>query len=153
MTISVRLAQKSDVVALTELEYTLFNTDQISKSQFYYHIRSPRNLLYLAHDNHQVIGYILLFVRQKSARIYSLAVLPAYQGKGIAHNLIQYAINELPNTIAMLTLEVNTSNIGAIHLYQKLGFSIYKILHNYYLNGENAYRMKKLGLDKVTAHF
>jgi ribosomal protein S18 acetylase RimI-like enzyme len=94
-----------------------------------------------------------LFVRQKSARIYSLAVLPAYQGKGIAHNLIQYAINALPNTITMLTLEVNTRNIGAIHLYQKLGFSICKTLHHYYLNGENAYRMKKLGLDKVTAHF
>ena len=144
MTISIRLAQTKDVKELVELENSLFSSDKLSKTQFYYHIRSLKNKLFVAHAHQQIIGYILVFTHRHSARIYSLAVSPKHQGKGIAYNLMIHIICNLDANIKNVFLEVNTSNIGAIHLYQKLGFIINKTLHRYYHNGDSAYRMNKL---------
>ncbi|MDA0911521.1 MAG: ribosomal protein S18-alanine N-acetyltransferase [Proteobacteria bacterium] len=143
MTINICLAQTKDVPALIEIENALFNSDKLSKAQFYYHLRSLKNKLFVAHEHHEITGYILLFIHRHSARIYSLAVSPNHQGKGIARELMMHTINHLNTNIRNVFLEVNTNNLKAIHLYQKLGFGVSKTIHNYYDNGDSAYRMKK----------
>lgn len=38
-------------------------------------------------------------------------------------------------------LETETDNIGALNLYEKLGFRRTEFLSHYYLNGNSAYRL------------
>ncbi|MEM0223105.1 MAG: GNAT family N-acetyltransferase, partial [Thermofilum sp.] len=40
-------------------------------------------------------------------------------------------------------LEVRVSNEPAIRLYKKLGYSVIKVIPNYYLDGEDAYLMAR----------
>lgn len=70
--------------------------------------------------------------------MYSLAVSKNYQGQGIGKKLLEYILN---NTDKNISLEVNTNNLIAISLYQKLGFEINKQINNYYENGDAAYKM------------
>lgn len=46
--------------------------------------------------------------------------------------------------VRLITLEVRTSNVGAINLYRKMGFEVVKKIENYYRNGEPAYLMQLL---------
>lgn len=41
-----------------------------------------------------------------------------------------------------IVLEATVGNTAALHLYEKLGFVRDKFLYQYYLNGEDAYRLK-----------
>ena len=41
-----------------------------------------------------------------------------------------------------IVLETEVTNMAALSLYQNLGFVRDKYLHRYYLNGEDAYRLK-----------
>jgi peptide alpha-N-acetyltransferase len=41
-----------------------------------------------------------------------------------------------------VSLEVELSNVGALKVYERLGFMRTKRLFKYYLNGSDAYRMK-----------
>merc|ERR1719456_73756 len=41
-----------------------------------------------------------------------------------------------------VALETPTSNTGALHLYTSLGFAKTKFLHRYYLDGQDAVRLK-----------
>jgi N-alpha-acetyltransferase 30 len=43
---------------------------------------------------------------------------------------------------AEAVLETEVTNIGALRLYEGLGFVRDKRLHRYYLNGNDAYRLK-----------
>ena len=53
-----------------------------------------------------------------------VSTAPSHQGKGIAGNLLTYIFN---NTRYMeYVLEVADTNLGAIHLYEKLGFHEFK---------------------------
>lgn len=70
--------------------------------------------------------------------MYSLAVSKNYQGQGIGKKLLEYILNKTDKNIS---LEVNTNNLIAISLYQKLGFEINKQINNYYENGDAAYKM------------
>ena len=42
-----------------------------------------------------------------------------------------------------LFLEVRVSNVGAVRLYKKLGFTVERKIKHYYADGENAYVMSK----------
>lgn len=41
-----------------------------------------------------------------------------------------------------IVLETELTNVGALNLYEKLGFIRDKRLHRYYLNGMDAFRLK-----------
>ncbi|AJC48416.1 GNAT family N-acetyltransferase [Allofrancisella guangzhouensis] len=130
-------ANLDDLQSLVDLEYSLFNCDQISKRQFRYNIKKQK-LFFVAKISDQLAGYILCFEYKKSIRVYSLAVTKKFQGKGIGKNLLNYLIT---NSKKNIYLEVNVNNSNAIALYQKLSFAIYKTIPKYYQSGDSAYRM------------
>ncbi|KAJ3272403.1 hypothetical protein HDV01_005586 [Terramyces sp. JEL0728] len=79
----------------------------------------------------------------KRGYIAMLAVDKEYRGQGLATKLVEQCIKEM---IAMdadeIVLEAEISNKGALKLYEKFGFVRDKKLNRYYLNGEDAYRLK-----------
>ncbi|AEB27994.1 ribosomal protein S18-alanine N-acetyltransferase [Francisella hispaniensis] len=130
-------AQLTDLQALIDLENSTFSSDKISRKQFTYNINKQK-YFFVAKIQDSLAGYILCFEYKKTIRVYSLAVSKNYQGQGIGKKLLEYILN---NSDKNISLEVNTNNLIAISLYQKLGFEINKQINNYYENGDNAYKM------------
>jgi len=99
----------------------------------------------VAEEEGRVLGYISGIVRLgKIGHIISIAVDPDHRGKGIGERLVKALLEKFKeNGMKKVRLEVRISNIAAINLYKKLGFTIEKRLKNYYPDGEDCYIMTK----------
>ena len=94
-----------------------------------------KNYVYL--ENNQPIGlisYSLIYDRIELEYIWTSF---EHRKKGIASKLMDKMIEENINNI---TLEVRTTNEGAINLYKKYNFKVVSTRKNYYGN-EDAYLM------------
>ena len=90
---------------------------------------------FVAESNEQIIGvYVLLPTRPKTVEIVNVAVAEEHQGKGIGKLLIGDAIR-VAKTKGYKTIEIGTGNssIGQLALYQKCGFRIVSVDHNYFI--------------------
>ncbi|KAG8089900.1 hypothetical protein GUJ93_ZPchr0011g27682 [Zizania palustris] len=77
--------------------------------------------------------------------IAMLVVLKPYRGRGIATELVTRSIRVMMESgCDEVTLEAEVTNKGALALYGRLGFIRAKRLYRYYLNGEDAFRLKLL---------
>eukprot|EP00963_Diacronema_lutheri_P011383 scaffold1386_cov342-Pavlova_lutheri.AAC.12 len=87
-------------------------------------------------DTHRIYerGYIAMLVVQRKHRHLGL-------GTGLVRSAIQVMREERCEEVA---LEAEVTNLGAIRLYEKLGFIRDKRLHRYYLHGADAFRLKLL---------
>lgn len=91
----------------------------------------------------EIIGYIS-FSCIFDIEIESVLVKSSYQRQGIGTLLLNYIFKfAKENKISNVFLEVRKSNIGAISLYRKLGFSNISIRKKYYENAEDALILKK----------
>lgn len=99
----------------------------------------------LAEDRNRIIGFVLGVVeRAYEARILILAVDEEYRNQGIGSQLVRLFIERFrKGGIRKVKLEVRTSNVSAITLYERLGFERKKVLPTYYADGEDAYLMSK----------
>lgn len=82
-----------------------------------------------------IIGIIVLQPRDsETAEIMNLAVHSRMQGKGIGQSLIKHGI-KAARSKGYKTLEIGTGNssIGQLALYQKAGFRIMEIEHDFFI--------------------
>ena len=57
------------------------------------------------------------------AEIWTVGVLPAYQGRGLGHQLLRWGVGRLRSLgVRDVVLSVNSRNEGALHLYEREGF-------------------------------
>jgi len=93
-------------------------------------------LFYIAvSDASETLGVIVLLpVGGHSIEIKNLAVAEPAQGKGIGKSLLAHGI-QVARKKAYKTIEIGTGNssINQLALYQKAGFRIIGILHDYFL--------------------
>ncbi len=61
------------------------------------------------------------------ARVWSMFVLPAYRGKGLATMLMESIIDTAHNVLdcEQIQLSVSTQNVASYSLYLRLGFTVY----------------------------
>ena len=76
--------------------------------------------------------------------IAMIAVDKDYRGKKIGKNIVEIFISQCKNMYKAdeIELETEVTNIAALNLYGYFGFVRTKILYNYYLNNNNAYKLK-----------
>ncbi|AXX91735.1 GNAT family N-acetyltransferase [Malaciobacter molluscorum LMG 25693] len=134
-------AKKKDLNLLYQIEKNVFKDEifSLSKESLRYHLNN--NLIFIIKYEKINVGYCLWLERKKYYRLYSFAILPKYQGKGLASQLLKYCIEKLKEK--SLQLEVRVSNEKAILLYERFAFKKVKVLKDYYKN-ENAYLMKRV---------
>lgn len=90
---------------------------------------------YAAYHEQDVIGiYVLLSLSQQTVEIINVAVKESWQGKGIGKQLIRHAISEA-KAAGFHTIEIGTGNssIQQLALYQKCGFRMTSIDHDFFL--------------------
>lgn len=143
----LREATLDDVNALSELEEACFETDRISRRSFKWMIKKGHNLLLVATTSDTLVAYVLLLYSQGTSlgRVYSLAVDANYRKAGIAAKLMQEAETQaLDDGRSFLRLEVRPDNLGAIKLYEKLGYQPFDIVTDFYEDHADAIRMMKV---------
>jgi peptide alpha-N-acetyltransferase len=99
-------------------------------------------------SGNQLVGVVVCKIdNHKSGRtrgyIGMLAVDPRYRKRGIASILVKRVLDRMKNYgTDECVLEAEITNQGALKLYRRLGFVRTKLLHNYYLSGSDAFRLK-----------
>lgn len=139
-----RNAALEDVTALSKLEAQLFSAENypISRRMFRYHIRRNR-ILVAVNDAGEVIGYALVLLRKRWAKLYSLGVLEKYRNEGIATALLALLSEELEmQGYGYILLEVRVDNPKAIALYERHGFRTIRRTPGFYKDGCDALIME-----------
>lgn len=136
-TITIRLMEERDLDAIMEVERQCF-TLPWSREAFYNELHQNRFAHYLIlEEDNKVIGYCGAWLVVDEAHITNIAVLPAYQGRGLGKVLLSSMIKEcMLQAIKRMTLEVRESNLVAQSLYKKLGFVEGAIRKNYYSDNQ-----------------
>ena len=99
--------------------------------------------IYVYEMDDKVVGFISATDLKETCDIISVVVDEEYRNRLIATNLIDYLFSELDENCKMITLEVDTLNKAALHLYDKFGFKVVNVRKHYYANGDDAYLMAR----------
>jgi glutathione synthase/RimK-type ligase-like ATP-grasp enzyme/ribosomal protein S18 acetylase RimI-like enzyme len=152
---TIRKSILDDLDFLEKLETACFPEFQRSTSRaIRYSITSPFQKVVIAETSEgkekKKAGSAILYIYAKTLRIFSIAVLPEMQGKGIGKQLLEYAVDlARSGKIGRITLEVRKSDLKVIRFYESAGFKFTEELPDYYMKGENGIRMA-LQLDETT---
>ncbi len=117
------------------------------------HYHAPK-AFFVAEYEGEVIGYIMCRIERgisgfgrmpvKKGHIVSVAVLHTMRNKGVGTALITAGMEGMKSYGASeFFLEVRKTNEEAIGVYEKLGYSVRRVLRGYYRDGEDAYLMIK----------
>ncbi|WMS92230.1 GNAT family N-acetyltransferase/peptidase C39 family protein [Pseudoalteromonas sp. HL-AS1] len=142
----IRKALSSDLNALIDVENACFNNDKLSPRSLKRWLSAKHGILLVAQNGEQVCGYGLVWCHKgtRLARLYSLAVKPTMQGKGVAKALLTSLEKETYERGRIyLRLEVAVNNEGAIGLYKSLGYRVFGQYSDYYDDHSDALRMQK----------
>jgi len=109
----------------------------------------PESFIVAEYEN-EIVGYIMCKLEfgfsnfrklgfVKKGHVVSISLLQQHRGKKIGEALMLEGINGVTSRKGdEIYLEVRTSNLPAISLYEKLGFQTKSILKSYYRDGEDA---------------
>ncbi len=142
----VRKAGLQDLEALVNLEESSFAIDRFSRRSFRYLLSKANAETLLAEEGKQAIGYAMLLFNTGTslARLYSIAVLPEYQGQGLGGELLKLAEEKARQHECIgLRLEVRSDNLNAIRIYEKHGYKRIGSAKDYYEDHMDAVRMEK----------
>ncbi len=116
--------------------------------------RFPETFI-VAEEEGKIVGYIMCRIEVglsnyglggliRKGHVVSIAVLPRARRKGVAHGLLNMAMQGMAFYKAkQCYLEVRVTNEPGVSLYKKLGFDVNRTVHGYYSDGEDAYVMSK----------
>lgn len=116
-----------------------------------YFINNWPDLCFLTMQGEKCVGAIVCKLDVHRCRnthrgyIAMLAVDKELRGKKIGSKLVRLCLDRMRDLGAdECVLETEVTNDGALALYRSMGFVKEKRLHKYYLNGNDAYRLKFL---------
>ena len=144
---SVRRAGPKDLDALERLEEAAFPAgDAFGRAQLRRLLGEANATAFLAESGKRPVGSAVVLWRRgaPSARLYTIATDPAFQGRG-AGSLLLAACERAASEkgCAQLRLEVRRSNRRAIAFYERRGYRLLEALPGYYPGGEGGLRLAK----------
>lgn len=147
MNITFREAEISDLGFLSTVEKLSFNPHRQnnSKSLRLSTISTFQEVWIAEYKEKGIkipVADAILYPHKRTLRIYSIAVMPEFRGKGIGHLFIE-KIKEIARSKGCLSisLEADYENKNLVKWYSDHGFSVKEHLNDYYGPGENAVRM------------
>lgn len=143
----IRLATEHDLPSLVRLEEVAFETDRFTKNQLDYLLTESRATTFVLENKSSVAGAacVLWRMSHQGARLYNIAIDPAYQGRGFGMILLRECeLEAVRRGCDKMTLEVRADNEGAIKFYEKLGYKILHSIPDYYNDGTSGLKMSKV---------
>jgi ribosomal-protein-alanine acetyltransferase len=142
MSVFIGPMRPSEAQRCTELEELLFaGDDPWSPEAFLQAIAAGHHYL-AAREDGALVGYGGLVRMGTEAEVHTLAVDPAYQGRGVGRALLGALLEHAHG--ATVFLEVRTDNETAIALYRSAGFTVIGTRRGYYRpSGADAYTMRR----------
>lgn len=140
---TIREMTSADIRDVVKLDSEAFDkswneqsfVDEISKDYSYY---------FVAEYDGKIVGYIGIWCIYETAELMRVAVLPGFQGYGIAGKLIDTATDcAKSKACERMMLEVRDSNMVARGLYHKFEFKEISVRRGYY-DGEDAVIMERI---------
>lgn len=124
--LTFRKADMNDIPVLSAIDKVCFPKHYVESVERFQHIIEGREYqIIIAIKNNKPIGKAHIRWQENGATLSDIAILPAYQGKGLGTSLITYCINQaLIEGKPHLNLDVETHNLKALNLYSRLGFLI-----------------------------
>lgn len=95
-------------------------------------LESPAARLFVARDGPRIVGFCACYTFDDELEVNTIAVEAARRRQGIARRLLEEILEQTGARRA--TLEVRSSNVAALALYETLGFQITGSRPNYYEN-------------------
>lgn len=148
MNILLRRSTENDLDLLERIEKASFQLfQQSSLRTLRLSLKSLSQEVWLAdieRDNGEIecVGCMILYLHKKSLRIFSVAVLPEFQGIGAGYKMVKHAENlALAKGYQRVTLEVDVKNTKLIEWYGKLGYQSVELLKDYYEDNRHALKM------------
>ena len=140
----IKMSQ-AHVAAVAAIEKECFGMAAWSENSVASELTNALSLWLVAVDENQVVGYVGSQTVCGETDMMNVAVTADYRRKGLGEQLVQALVAELQAIDShSLTLEVRASNVPAISLYEKLGFTQTGLRKNYYRNPrEDALIMRK----------
>jgi ribosomal-protein-alanine N-acetyltransferase len=140
--IIIRKFQPSDFQWVIDIERKVFNEhDPYLYMQFY---ETYPETFIVAQINGIIVGYVAGFMASEGVgRIFSLAVHPSYQRRGVGSHLLKEIIILFREMgIQEIILEVRSNNVKAKRFYERHGFFQFGVAEKYYNDTESACLMK-----------
>jgi ribosomal-protein-alanine N-acetyltransferase len=139
--IKIREFKLSDLSQIVKLERECFK-DPYNRFVFLILYKIfPKGFL-VAEIDGKIVGYISLIKFRSKASLVSVAVSKSFRRRGIGERLVREVIERVKGKVKAVELEVRISNKEAISLYEKIGFVTIKRIKHYYLDGEDALKMR-----------
>src|SRR2546428_10681505 len=138
---SIRPATQDDTNAISLLEEASFNDPYPSYFLSELARDNPETFLVLTLNN-EIVAYGVVDHWEDHDHLISIAVRPDSRRKGLGEVLLVELEKRLSRE-RPLKLEVRQSNLAAIHLYSKRGFTKTGVAEGYYGDGEDAIIMEK----------
>lgn len=142
----LRPAEADDLLGLMVLESRAFVGDRLSRRSWRHLLKSRSARVLVAEHAGSVVGAAVLLLRQgaRTARLYSLARLPAPELRGLGQRLlIEVEGMATAAGAERFRLEVRCDNTDALRLYERSGYRTVARLPGYYADGGDGWRMEK----------
>lgn len=139
----LRLAEIDDADGIYQVETDSFSIPWSLPSVIHELEDKERKLYIVAEEGDTIIGYAGAWIVLDEGQITNIAIKSSYRRQGYGTMLTRKLIKEL-FTLGMqeIFLEVRISNIPAISLYRRLGFTVKGVRKSYYSEPtEDAYIM------------
>ena len=140
MNVELRRLETDDLAAVEEIERESYPTPW-SRTMFDAELRKPSSLALGAFTTSDgLVGYAFVSRYVDAWHVMNVAVATGYRRRGIAVALLGRLFDVTSSDPRRgYTLEVRVSNVGAIALYEKLGFEARGVRRGYYTdNREDA---------------
>lgn len=142
--VSLRPMSESDLPRVLSIEHSV-HVAPWTQGHFKGEMDKPYSHVWVLTDDEtdsEIFGYVVFWEMGDSFEILNIAVALPSRGLGYAKKMLQQVVREaLKKEGKRLILDVRKSNLPAIALYQKAGFTITQLRKGFYTNGEDAYSM------------
>lgn len=155
MNVSFRKATLNDLPVLLALEKAAFPIfQQSSIRSLRLSLTSPFQAVWLVEPSKakhpEVIGCMTLHLHKRTLRIFSVSVLPEYQGNGIGRKLLKHAENvAISSGFERVSLEADADNTQLLDWYLRVGYEHIETIPDYYQTGKDAHRLVKILTEPV----
>ncbi len=131
-----RLDADADLDPIVEIEQASFSTPWTAE-MFRWELRNTdvSSTWVLRTADRAVAAFCCIWMVLDELHINNVAVRPSSRRRGFAIALLDHVMDEAArHGAARATLEVRRSNIAALRLYDRLGFTVTGVRPNYYSN-------------------